>query len=127
GSAVGKESFGKIVEGFVHIGTNLEKAQVVRADHARFHQIFEVEHLAPEFLSEKHHHHLLGDALGLHQGEHLHHFVQGAETAGKHDDGLGRVHEPEFAHEEIMELEVQVGGNVGIGVLFEGQVDVQSD
>jgi len=54
-------------------------------------------------------------------------FVHGAETARENHQGLSQVREPEFPHEEIVELEVKRGGDVGVGILLEGQIDVQTD
>ncbi len=54
-------------------------------------------------------------------------FVDGAEASGKNHESFGEIGEPEFAHEEIVELEVERGGDVRIGILLEGQIDVEAD
>ena len=53
--------------------------------------------------------------------------VHGAEAAGKDDQGLRKIGEPKLAHEEVVELEVQRRGDVGIRILLEGQMNIQAD
>src|SRR5450631_1319404 len=69
----------------------------------------------------------LGQLVGLREREDLEEFVHGAETAGENDESLGEIGEPEFAHEEVMELEVQRGSDVLVGTLLERQLDIQAD
>jgi hypothetical protein len=64
--------------------------------------------------------------LGLGEGEDFKHLVERAEAAGKDDQRLGEIGEPELAHEEVMELEVERGGDVRVGMLLEGQADVEA-
>ena len=52
---------------------------------------------------------------------------QRAEAARKDHQRLGQVREPELAHEEVVELEVQPVGDVRVGALLERQPDVQAD
>src|SRR5205807_109307 len=70
---------------------------------------------------------LLGQLVGLHQRQNLEQLVARPEAAGKDHERLGEVREPELAHEEIMELEVQTLGDVRVGPLLEGQTDVEAD
>ena len=55
-----------------------------------------------------------GELLGLHQREDLEHLVERAEPARKDHERLRQVREPELAHEEVVELEVQAVGDVRI-------------
>ena len=52
---------------------------------------------------------LLGEFFGLGEREHLEHLVERAEAAGKDDQRLGQIGEPELAHEEVVEVEVERG------------------
>ena len=67
------------------------------------------------------------ELAGLRQSQDLEQFVEGAEAAGKHDQRARQVREPELAHEEVVELEAQLGRDVGIGALLVRQADVQAD
>ena len=51
---------------------------------------------------------LLRQLARLRQREDLEHLVERAEAAGKNDQRLGQVREPELPHEEVVELEVQI-------------------
>ena len=46
---------------------------------------------------------------------------------GKDHERLREIREPELAHEEVVELEVQAVGDVRVRALLEGQPDVQAD
>src|ERR1035438_9305915 len=69
----------------------------------------------------------LGKFVGLREGENFEEFVDGAEAAGKNHQRFGEIGEPELAHEEIVELEVERGRDVLVGILLEGQIDVEAD
>jgi hypothetical protein len=69
----------------------------------------QVDDALPVARSVDEHGDLLGQLLGLRQGQQLEHLVQRAEAAGKDHQRLGQIGEPELAHEEVVELEVQVG------------------
>src|SRR3546814_1768492 len=77
--------------------------------------------------AEQHYRHLLADLAGLHQRQQLEEFVQRAEAARHHHHGLGEIGEPELAHEEVVELEVQLAADVGIVDLLHRQRDVEAD
>ena len=62
----------------------------------------------------------LGQLVGLGEGEDFEEFVHGAETAGEDDESLGEIGEPEFAHEEVVELEIQRRGDVLVGICSKG-------
>ena len=61
------------------------------------------------------------------EGEDFEHLVERAEAAGKDHQRLGQIGEPILAHEEVVELEVERGRDVGVRRLLEGQLDVESD
>src|SRR5690606_4717948 len=75
----------------------------------------------------KHHENAAVQLAGLGQGEDLEQFIEGAEAPGKNDYGPGHMREPELAHEEIVEFEIELGGYVRIGGLFMRQPDIQAD
>src|SRR6266550_7985325 len=55
---------------------------------------------------------------GLHQGEHFPELVHCAVAAGKNNQRLGKLREPQLAHEKIMEHEAQFRADVVIRTLF---------
>jgi hypothetical protein len=122
GEAVAEESegvFGRVDE--------LEQVQIVGGDGAGVDEGLEVHDAVPVFAAVDDDQNFLGKLVGLREGEDFEKFVDGAEAAGKNHQRFGEIGEPEFAHEEIMELEVERGGDVGVGILLEGQVDVEAD
>ena len=88
---------------------------------------FEVEDLVPVLAAVEDHEQLLRELLRLRQRQDLEHLVERAEAAGKNHQRLGQVGEPELAHEEVVELEVQALGDVAVGPLLERQADVEAD
>ena len=68
-------------EGGLRIVGVLEQIQVFGRDHAVLHQRVEIDDLLPVLRAVQHDRHLLGQLLGLRQGEHFHHLVHGAEAA----------------------------------------------
>ncbi len=105
----------------------LEEVEVLEGDGALFGHGFEVDDGLPVFGAVDDYGDGLGEFLGLREGEELEHLVEGAEAAGEDDEGLGEVGEPVLAHEEVVELEVELGGDPGVGALFEGELDVEAD
>ncbi len=65
------------------------------------------------------------ELAGLRESQQLGQFVQGPEAAGERHEAASEMREPEFAHEEVVELERQLAGDVGIRVLLVGQADVE--
>ena len=105
----------------------MNQVEVVGRYRSRIHQRLKVDDLVPILLAIHHHADVLGELLGLRQGEQLEHFVERPKAPRKHHQRLGQVGEPQLAHEEVVELEVQVGRDVRVGNLLEGQIDVQPD
>ena len=67
------------------------------------------------------------DLAGLDQGQQLERLVERAEAARKHRHGARAEQEVHLAQREIVELEAQRRGDVGVGRLFVGQHDVEPD
>ena len=103
------------------------KSRSDAADGAGIDHGVEVDEALPVLTAVNHHQNLLGQLLGLGQGQNFKKLVQSAEAAGKDHQGLGQIGEPELAHEEVMELKIKRRRDVGIRVLFEGQIDVEAD
>src|SRR5580704_9787370 len=68
-----------------------------------------------------------GKLVGLQQREHFPELVHGAEAAGKNDQGFGHLREPELAHEEVMEAEIQLGRDVGVRTLLVRKLNAEAD
>ena len=109
------------------VSANWKRSHVLDGDGALFGEDVEVDDALPVGRAVDDDGDLLGELVGLGEGEQLEHFVQGAEAAGKDDQRLGEVGEPVLAHEEVVEVEVERGRDVGVGHLLEGQLDVQAD
>src|SRR5580704_1670139 len=105
----------------------LEQVQVFGGDGASVYEGLEVHDAVPVFAAVDYYENFLGQFIGLREGEDFEEFVDGAEAAGKNHQRFGEVGEPEFTHEEIVELEVERGSDVGVGILFERQTDVEAD
>src|ERR1700676_3630354 len=105
---------------------DFELVQVVRRNSTGVHEGLEVEDAVPVFAAIDDNQNLLGQLVGLRQREDLKQFVHGSESARKNDQGLGEIGEPEFTHEEIVELEIQRRSDVLVRTLFEGQLNVQA-
>src|SRR4051794_37620567 len=67
----------------------------------------------------------LVDLAGLDQRQRLEELVERAEAAGQDDERVRVADEHDLAREEVVELERV--GDVAVGVLLEGQLDVQAD
>ena len=117
----------EVLVGLVDRVRGEEEVQIARADRAELHEGVEVDHLLPEALPEQHDRHVLLDLARLDEGEDLHELVQGPEAAGHDHHGLGQVAEPELPHEEVVELDREPAGDVGVVVLLERERDVQAD
>src|SRR5207245_9820643 len=70
---------------------------------------------------------VFGELAGLQQREHFPEFVHGAKAARKNNEGFGELREPELAHEKVMEVEAQLGADVGIRELLVGKLDGKAD
>ncbi len=69
----------------------------------------------------------LRQLLRLYQRQDLEKLVHRSESARKDHQRLRQIGEPELAHEEVMEFEVQFVRDVRIRPLLERQTDVQTD
>ncbi len=65
--------------------------------------------------------------MGLHQSEHFPELIHGAEAPGKNDERFRDLREPEFTHEEVFEIEAQLGADVRICKLFVRKLDRKTD
>src|SRR5208337_3236938 len=90
-------------------------------------QHIKVEHAPPILPAIEQYSHFFSKLFGLGEGENLEEFVECAEASRKDHESLGKVGKPEFAHEEVMELEVELRSDVRVGHLLEGQGDVEAD
>ena len=121
------EAGANVIEGFIDAVGELEHLVFLFADGPPVDHGLPVEDFVPIFAAVDEDDVVFGKLAGLQEGEHLPKFVHGAEAAGKNDEGFGDLREPEFAHEEIMEIEAELGADVGVGELFVGQFDREAD
>ena len=122
GEAVAEER-----EGVLGSVDELEQVEVLGSDGAGIDEGLEVHDAMPVFTAVDDNENFLGKLVGLREREDFEEFVDGAEAAGKNHQRFGEIGEPEFAHEEIVEFEVERGRDVGVGILLEGQIDVEAD
>ena len=66
-------------------------------------------------------------AAGLDQRQRLEELVERAEAAGEDRDGAGAQQEVDLARREIVEVEAELGRDVGVGRLLVRQDDVEAD
>src|ERR1700761_7559205 len=115
------------LKGFFRSVGVMEEIEVSGRDGAGVDQPVEVEDLLPVFGAVDDDGDVLGELVSLNEGENFKHLVDGAKAAGKDDQRLGQVGKPQLAHEEVVELEVERRGDIGVGSLLEGQADVEAD
>ncbi len=103
-----------------------EQSPVLCTDEALLHEIVEVDRAAPELAADQHD----GDTrhlAGLHQGEHLEQFVERAVAAWEGDQRPRTQQKVHLAQGEIAEAEGKLWADVGVGLLFVRQSDVQTN
>ena len=122
GEAVAEES-----EGVFWSVDELEQAEVFGSNGAGIDEGLEVHDAVPVFTAINDDENFLGKFVSLREGEDFEEFVDGAEAAGKNHQRFGEIGEPEFAHEKIVEFEIERRGDIGVGILLEGQIDVEAD
>src|SRR6185437_8224389 len=96
-----KTFFGRIDEA--------EKIHVTGRDNTSVGHGLEIEDAVPVFTAVDGDQDFIGQLLRLRQGQDFKKLVEGAESAGEDHQPLGEVGEPEFAHEEVVELKIQRG------------------
>ena len=104
-----------------------QKVDVLFRNRTPLDQRLHAQNRVPVFAAVEKNLNLLGELLGLHQRENLEHLVERSEAAGENHECLCQVRKPELAHEEIVKLEVQAVGDVGIRPLLARKADVQPD
>src|ERR1700687_1698724 len=124
---VADEALLEPLEGRLGSTHEFEQIHVLGRNRSGIGQHFEVDHTTPIFLAVEEDGHLLGELFSLGKGQDLEEFVEGPEATGENDQGLGKISKPELAHEEVVELEVELRSDVGIGDLLKGQGDVEAD
>src|SRR3954465_9694737 len=123
-----RQAFAKQIEGFVGAVRKTVKVPVFRRDGAKLDQRVDIQDLLPVLLTAiDHHQDFFCELLRLHQGQDLEEFVQSAEATGKDHQRLREISEPVLAHEEVMELKIQLGRDPPIRKLLVGQANVEPD
>src|SRR5581483_5437924 len=100
---------------------------VAAVDDAVLGERVEVDHFLPVLRAEEHDGERLPHLVRLHQRQDLEELVERAVAAGEDDDRLGEVHEPELAHEEVVEVHVEAARDVLVLELLARQRDGQAD
>lgn len=122
-----RQAIAQKVEGVFGGVDDPEQLEILRGDGACIHEGVEVDDAIPVFAAIDDDQDLLGQLVGLGERENFEEFVHRAEAAGENDESLGQISEPEFAHEEVVKLEIQRWRDELVGVLLEGQLDVEAD
>ena len=115
-----RETIAQEFEGVFGGVDELELVEIFRRDRAGVRKGLEVEDTVPVFAAVDDDQNFLRQLVGLRESEDFEEFVHGAEAAGEDDESLGEIGEPEFAHEEVMELKVQRGRDVVVGYCSKG-------
>src|SRR5437868_6349319 len=107
----------------------MEQMSVLGADRAVAYERLEVQHLVPEFRAEQDDRHSFAHLARLHPRQDLEELVECAEAAREQHHRLCEVDEPELAHEEVMEVDVELAADEGIVELLirngNGQADIE--
>ncbi len=113
--------------GFFDIIGEVEEIHIVLADAVKLvaHGGTDpVEQAAPEIFADEDDG-KRDDFKGLDEGERFEELIHGAETAGEDDETGGVFDEHDFANKEVAEVEFDI--LVGVGILLEGEGDVEAD
>ena len=121
------EAGADVVEGLVDGIGELQHFKFAFVDGAGIHHGLPIQNLIPIFSAVDKDDVVLGEFVRLHEGEHFHELVEGAEAAGKNYEGFGDLCEPELPHEEVMEIETKFGADIGVGELFVWELDGKAD
>src|ERR1700677_3422303 len=105
----------------------MKKFQIRSRDGSILHQRFEIHDFLPETGAIENDRDLLRQLLRLHERKNFEKLVHRSESTREDHERLRQIREPELAHEEIVEFEVQLARNERIRELFEGETDVQPD
>lgn len=129
GLAFGGGFDGAGFEGFDDLGDGVgedDAVDVAAVDRASPQQsiLHEIKQRLPEAAADEDDGEVL-DLVGLNQSDGLESLVEGPETAGHDDEGLGVFDQHDFADEEVAEEDHAV--EVGVGVLLVGEDDVAAD
>src|ERR1700678_585928 len=105
----------------------MKKLQIGCRDGSIPHQRFEIHDFLPETRAIENDRDLFCQLLRLHERKNFEKLVDRSESAGEDHQRLRQIREPELAHEEIVEFEVEFARDERIRQLLEGKADVQSD
>src|SRR5262249_40584890 len=87
----------------------------------------EVDHFIPIFGAEENNRHGLSRFGGLNQRQYLEKFIDRAVTTGKDNESFRKINKPELAHEEIVEVENQFGGDIAVHALLVWQLNIETE
>ena len=108
----------------------MNQPHIPRTYRAVAHERVEIDYLPPVLGAEHDDRHRLAHLLSLHQRQQLEQLVERTEPARKHDHRLRKIGEPEFAHEEVVEVKRELARNVVVAELVgrnrDGQADVDA-
>ena len=122
-----RESLLQDAESLCGIVGELEQTEILARDGPPLYESVEVDDVVPILASIQQD----GDAPAylarLHEREQLEQLVERAEPAGEDHQRQGGRHEPPLAHEEVVELEIQLACDVGVFVLLMRQRNIETD
>src|SRR5271156_345569 len=102
----------------VHRVRKLNQLVLFRIDHAPAHHGAKIQHLLPIAPPVNQNHIVLREFPRLQQRHHLPKLIHRPESAGKNDQRLGNLREPQFAHEKIMKIKAQFRTDIRVRKLF---------
>src|SRR5271157_3018557 len=115
------------LERFLRRVRPVKQFQVFGRDRSGVNKRLKIDHAVPIILAVNDDRDALGELFRLRQGQQFEHLVEGAKSSRKNHQRLGHVGEPQLAHEEVVELKIQLRCDVGVGHLLEWEVDVHPD
>ena len=99
------EAGADMIEGLIDGISELQHLKFAFVDGAGIHHGLPVQDLIPIFSAVDKDDVVLSQLARLHEGEHFHELVKRAETPRENYESFGDLGEPQFSHEEIMEIE----------------------
>ena len=104
----------------------LKEGKILGGNRSFFHEPVKVDHAFPEFLSDQNHRQGI-DLPGLQKRQCFKEFVHGSKTPRKSHQRFCSGQKVHLSEGKVMKLKTQLRGDVGVGLLFMGEGDVQTD
>src|SRR5689334_13393829 len=100
------QTFTQEFKGFFWTVRKLEEADVLGRNRSGIDECLKIQDTMPVLAAINHDQNLLCQFISLSESQNLEELVHGAEAAGKDDQSLSQIGEPELTHEKVVKLKV---------------------